>query len=355
MPNPSRVRIVIKPVLPLGETINLSHGSGGRDMHRLLKQLIYPILCAEPANESDSACIPLNALASHGDRLAFTTDSYTVSPLFFPGGDIGSLAVNGTVNDLAMAGAVPQYLSCALILEEGFSIASLTEILTSMRRAADSAGIKIITGDTKVVHRGAADKIFINTTGIGVIPLNRILAPEQICAGDVVIVSGYIGDHGTAILSARDELQLEIEIESDCQALNELVEALVTACPNTRLLRDATRGGVATVVNEIAGAAGVGIQIYEEKLPVRPMVRGACEILGLDPLYLANEGTLVAVVASDEAAAAVTAMRSLVAGEHAVIIGECSSAHPGVVSLITQFGGERVIDVPAGELLPRIC
>jgi hydrogenase expression/formation protein HypE len=343
------------PIRPLGDTINLSHGSGGRDMHRLLDQLILPTLCSAPFNDGDSASIAIAELSAQGDRLAFTTDSFTITPLVFPGGDIGSLAVNGTVNDLAMAGAIPKYLSCALIIEEGFSIKALSSILQSMRNAADQSNIQIIAGDTKVVHRGAADGLFINTAGIGVIPAQRQMGREQIRSGDVVIVSGYIGDHGAAVLAARDELQLDIPVDSDCQPLHFLTEALFKACPNTRIMRDATRGGVASVLNELIAESQFGIQITETSLPVRPVVRGACEILGLDPLYLANEGTMIAVIPEHDEQFALAAMTAQSAGIHARRIGQVQNQYPGLVSLLTQMGGERLIDIPSGELLPRIC
>lgn len=343
------------PIRPLGDTINLSHGSGGRDMHRLLEQLILPTLCSGPIDDGDAASIAIAELIDQGDRLAFTTDSYTITPLVFPGGDIGSLAVNGTVNDLAMSGAIPRYLSCALIIEEGFSIKALSSILQSMRTAADQANIRIIAGDTKVVHRGAADGLFINTAGIGVIPSKRQLGREHIRNGDIVIVSGFIGDHGAAVLAARDELQLAIPVDSDCQPLHVLTEALLSVCPNTRIMRDATRGGVASVLNELIAASSFGIQIMETLIPVRPVVRGACEILGLDPLYLANEGTMVAIIPEQDEQRALAAMQAQAAGVHARRIGKVTDHYPGLVSLLTQMGGERLIDIPSGELLPRIC
>ncbi len=340
----------------LPDTITLSHGGGGRDMHNLLDSLVLPTLSAHSAaSHSDSAEIDLQQLSQSGDRVAFTTDSYTVAPLFFAGGNIGSLAVNGTVNDLAMSGAQPRFLSCALIIEEGFKTAELAEILQSMRAAADNAGVEIIAGDTKVVPRGTADGVFINTAGIGVIATNIALTAAQITPGDAVIVSGFIGDHGAAILAGRNDIQIDLEVKSDCAALNSLVAGLLESCPNTRLLRDATRGGVACVLNEIASDAGLGIKITEQWLPVRQSVRAGCEIFGLDPLYLANEGTLIAVVAADEANDALDCMRQYPEGRQATIIGQCVAEHRGVVALKTPFGAERVLDVPAGELLPRIC
>lgn len=341
---------------PLPDIITLSHGGGGRDMHALLDTLILPTLSAGHVNNrSDSAEIALQQLCQGGDRIAFTTDSYTVAPLFFAGGDIGSLAVNGTVNDLAMSGAQPRFLSCGLIIEEGFKTAELIKILQSMRAAANHAGVEIIAGDTKVVPRGTADGVFINTAGIGVIAADIVLAAGNIIPGDVIIVSGFIGDHGAAILAGRNDIQIDLEVESDCAALNGLVAGLLESCPQTRILRDATRGGVACVLNEIASDAGLGININEQLLPVRQTVRAGCEIFGLDPLYLANEGTLIAIVPADQANAAIDCMRRYPEGREATIIGQCVERHHGIVTLETTFGVERVLDVPAGELLPRIC
>ncbi len=346
-----------QPLSPLPDTITLSHGSGGRDMHKLLEVLVLPSLCApSPAwGHSDSAEIAIAELAAAGDRLAFTTDGYTVSPLFFAGGNIGSLAVNGTVNDLAMSGAVPRYLSCSLIIEEGFKTAALRRILATMREAADSAGVRIIAGDTKVVPRGATDGIFITTTGIGTIADGICLRAGNITPGDAVIVSGYIGDHGAAILAGRDDIHIDLTVNSDCAALNTMVAGLLESCPNTRLLRDATRGGIACVLNEIALDAGLGMTISDAAIPVRQAVRAGCEIFGLDPLYLANEGTLIAVIPAAEVDTALTCLQQYPQGRSAALIGHCIAEHPGVVALTTGFGAERVLDVPAGELLPRIC
>lgn len=338
----------------LGNTVTLSHGSGGRDMHRLLDKLVLPILCAD-TDADDAARIPLAEFLAQGDNLAYTTDSYTVSPLFFPGGNIGSLAIYGTVNDLAVSGAVARYLSCSLIIEEGFDIQQLQKVLQSMRAAADEVGVNIITGDTKVVHRGAADGLFINTSGIGAIPNNRRIGTQAIQPGDSIIVSGYIGDHGAAVLCARRELHIDVPVYSDCKSLQTLCNDIFKAAPHCRMLRDATRGGVATVLNEIAGAANVGIRIDENEVPVRTSVRGACEILGLEPLHFANEGTLIAVVPAAEEQAVLAAMQANSAGKNAARIGSVVATHGGVVSMVTAFGGERVLDLPAGELLPRIC
>jgi hydrogenase expression/formation protein HypE len=336
--------------------INMSHGSGGRAMRALIQDVFVaafdnPLLSAL----EDQAQISLADLARHGDRLAFTTDTYVVDPLFFPGGDIGTLAVAGTVNDLAMSGARPFYLSCSVVLEEGLDVDVLRRVVASMKRVADQAGVAIVTGDTKVVERGAADKLFVNTAGIGVVPRGVTISASQARPGDVVIVNGVLGDHGTAILIARNQLALEADVASDCQPLDGLVAAMLAACPAIRCLRDATRGGVATVLNEFAQASNVGIRVRENALPLREEVKGACEILGLDPLYLANEGKLVAVVAPADADRVLTVMRAHPAGSGAVSIGEVTEHPVGMVVLHTGFGGERIVDMLVGEQLPRIC
>jgi hydrogenase expression/formation protein HypE len=284
-----------------------------------------------------------------------TTDSYVVDPLFFAGGDIGKLAVTGTVNDLAMSGAIPLYLTCGMILEEGFSIQDLAKIVASMKATADAAGVKIVTGDTKVVHKGAADKVFINTAGVGVIPKGIHISAANAQVGDVVIINGFIGDHGAAIVDARGELALESSVLSDCQPLNDLVQAMLKVCPDIHCMRDATRGGVATVLNEFAQSSGVGIRIEQSTLAIREEVRGVCELLGLDPLYLANEGKLVAVVPKNKAAQVLDVMLAHANGANSVIIGEVLEAPKGKVLLKTGFGGERLLDVLVGEQLPRIC
>jgi hydrogenase expression/formation protein HypE len=294
-------------------------------------------------------------------KLAFTTDSYVVDPIFFPGGDIGKLAVNGTVNDLAMSGARPLYLSAGFIIEEGFPVADLRRILESMRAAADAACVEIVTGDTKVVQRGSADKIFINTSGIGVIRRPVNISASRAGTGDRVILSGAIGDHGTTIMIARGDLELETEIESDTAPLNSLVEDMLDeadrlgALDSIHCLRDPTRGGVATTLNEIALNSGVCIRIHEDRIPAREEVRGACEILGLDPLYVANEGKLAAVVSADIAEAIVARMRGHPLGHDACIIGEAKDEPPGIVAMVTGFGGTRIVDMLVGEQLPRIC
>jgi hydrogenase expression/formation protein HypE len=337
-------------------TITLAHGSGGKAMRDLIQDVILgafgnPLL----APLEDQAVISLHDLVSHGNRLAFTTDTFVVHPLFFPGGDIGQLAINGTVNDLAMSGARPLYLSCGLVLEEGLPVETLRRVTMSMRAAADLVGVSVVTGDTKVVERGAADKLFINTAGIGVIPAGVNISASRAQVGDKVIVNGYLGDHGCAILLARNELALETDVETDCQPLADLVQTMLAVCPDIHCLRDATRGGLATVLNEFAQSSQVAIQIEEKALPLREAVRGACEILGLDPLYLANEGKLVAVVPADFADQVLSAMRAHPAGAEAAIIGEIAAAPPGIVVLNTGFGGGRIVDLLVGEQLPRIC
>ncbi len=337
-------------------SINLAHGSGGKAMRDLIEDVFLgafdnPLLAAM----EDQAVIPIADLMRYGDRLAFTTDTYVVDPLFFPGGDIGTLAVAGTVNDLAVSGARPLFLSCAVVLEEGLSVDILRRVAASMQRTAAQAGVSIVTGDTKVVERGAADKLFINTAGIGVVARDVAISAGNARAGDAVIVNGTLGDHGTAILIARQLLALEANVASDCQPLNGLVEAMLAACPRIHCLRDATRGGVATVLNEFAQCSNVAIRIHEPALPLREEVKGACEILGLDPLYLANEGKLVAIVPGGDADRVLAAMRAHPAGEHASIIGEVTDDPRGVVVLHTGFGGQRIVDMLVGEQWPRIC
>ncbi len=349
------------PVRPRGGRtnavrVNLSHGSGGKAMRDLIDDVFVrafnnPLLC----ELDDQARMPLQELARHGDRLAFTSDSYVIDPLFFPGGDIGRLAVNGTVNDLAVGGARPLYLSCSVIIEEGFAVDSLRTIAQSMAEAAAAAGVQIVTGDTKVVPNGAADRLFINTAGIGVIPSGLELRARRIRSGDAVLINGALGEHGVAVLAARGDLALETSVRSDCQALHGLVETLLAACPETRCIRDATRGGLATVLNEFAQAADCGICIDESSLPIPSDVRGVCEILGLDPLYIANEGKLVAVVPSSGVDAALAAMRAHPAGRDAVQVAVVRDRPRATVTLRTAFGSERVVDMLVGEQLPRIC
>ena len=337
--------------------ITLAHGSGGRAMHELIEGLFLDYF-RNPLLErlEDQAVFDVTA-----SQLAYTTDSYVVSPIFFPGGDIGKLAINGTVNDLAMSGARPLYLSSGFILEEGFSIDNLKRVLSSMRDAAAEAGVTIVTGDTKVVQKGSADRIFINTSGIGVIesPLN--LSSSRAQPGDKVILNGTLGDHGTTIMIARGELELETDIESDCAPLNSLVAEMIDeakrldAFAGLHCLRDPTRGGLATTLNEIALGSEVCIEIREELIPVREEVKGACEILGLDPLYVANEGKLVAIVSADLAEPLVARMKQHRYATEACIIGDVKSEPGGIVSMRTGFGGTRIVDMLVGEQLPRIC
>jgi len=341
-----------------GKRISLAHGAGGRAMRELIAELIAPTFDnGWLAPLEDQARFPYEQIPP-GAQIAFTTDSYVVSPLVFPGGDIGTLAVCGTVNDLAVGGATPRWLSCGLILEEGLAIDTLAQVLASMAASARSAGVAIVTGDTKVVERGAADNLFINTAGIGTIPAGRSTGPRGVRAGDRLIVNGALGDHGIAVLAARNELALQIPVQSDCAPLNGLVEAMFGAAGGAglRWLRDCTRGGLATVANEFALEGRFQIRLDETAIPVGDAVRGACEILGLDPLYLANEGKLAALVAPEQAGAVLAAMRAHPLGRAAAVVGEVlAGGHPGLVTLRSAFGGERVVDLLQGEQLPRIC
>jgi hydrogenase expression/formation protein HypE len=333
------------------QRITLSHGAGGSATRRLVEALFLETF-RNPVLETleDQAVFDIK-----GGTLAFATDSYVVSPLFFPGGNIGDLAVNGTVNDLAVSGARPLYLSAGFILEEGFPIEQLRRIVQSMQAAAATARVEIATGDTKVVERGKGDGCYINTAGVGVLERSIRLSAARAQPGDVVLVSGPIGDHGVTILLARGELELESEIVSDTAPLASLVASLLDATTSVRCLRDATRGGVATVLNEIALAADVGIRIDEEKVPVRDEVRGSCELLGMDPLHVACEGRLVAVVGGGEEEIALEAMRSDPAGRDAKAVGRVLSDPRGTVLLQTKFGGTRIVDLLVGDPLPRIC
>jgi hydrogenase expression/formation protein HypE len=334
------------------ERITMSHGAGGKATQTLIEAVFLdafrnPVL--EQLEDSAQFC-------AGTAMLAFTTDSYVVSPLFFPGGSIGDLAVNGTVNDLAVAGATPLYLSAGFILEEGFSVADLTRITVSMRAAAEAAGISIVTGDTKVVEKGKADGCYITTAGVGVVdPSRPPLGVAQARPGDAIIVSGPVGDHGVTIMLARGELDFEADITSDTAPLSEMAAVLLSAVPGTRAMRDATRGGVATILNEIATAAEVGIQVSEDAIPVRPEVRGAAELLGIDPMYVACEGRLVAVVPGEDADRGLAALHSQPGGELAAVIGHVTDTDPGIVLLRTAFGGTRIVDLLVGDPLPRIC
>lgn len=336
--------------------INLSHGSGGKAMSDLIHDVFVKNFHNEILSQlEDQASFDLSTLGKLGDRLAFTTDSYVVDPLFFPGGNIGDLAVNGTINDLAVGGAKPLYLSCSMILEEGLPLETLRKVVGSMQHAAQKAGVQIVTGDTKVVHRGSADKLFINTAGIGIIPQGIKISPRHIQPGDMVIINGEIGNHGAAILIARGELELETDIESDSQPLHELVAEIIKVCPDIHAMRDVTRGGLATVLNEFAQTANLGIKINEQTIPIREEVSGMCEILGLDPLYLANEGKIVIVVPQEQAELVLSTMQDHPLGKQAAIIGQVVEQLPGIVFLKTVFGAERMVDMLVGEQLPRIC
>ncbi|MCS7304372.1 MAG: hydrogenase expression/formation protein HypE [Thermoguttaceae bacterium] len=359
--------------LPISEyeRVQLAHGGGGRLMRQLLEGLFLPAFGIGRAKASpvsalsrgkpdglvlpgpahDSAVVQL----ADGQRLAFTTDSFVVSPLFFPGGDIGRLAVFGTVNDLAMAGAKPLWLSASFILEEGLPIQTLRQVVASMQEAAQQANVQIITGDTKVVDHGKADGLFITTAGIGLIPPEIEISPARIQPGDVILISGDLGRHGIAIVSVREGLELEGVLPSDCAPLADLVQALWELGPDLHCLRDLTRGGLAAAVNEIALDAHVGIDLDESAIPVSEPVAGACELLGLDPLYVANEGRLVAFVAEESAQRALEILQGHPAASHPARIGRVTAEHPGLVQLCTSFGGSRLLDLPAGQLLPRIC
>jgi len=333
------------------EQIVLGHGSGGKLSAELLERVFLPAFRNPFLDKLDDQAV----LQVNGSRLAFTTDSFVVTPIFFPGGDIGRLAINGTVNDLAMSGARPLYLAAAFILEEGLSTEELRRIVQSMSEAARDAGVQLVTGDTKVVNKGKADKVFISTTGIGLVERPVHISADRAQPGDQIILSGYIGDHGMAILSQRENLEFEGVIESDCAALHGLVSDMLDVDPEIHCLRDPTRGGVATVLNEIAGRSRAGMLLRETELPVRDTVRGACELLGLEPLYVANEGKLVAIVAPSRANTVVERMRQNPLGRDARIIGEVVADHPGMVLMETEIGGTRVVDTLFGEQLPRIC
>jgi hydrogenase expression/formation protein HypE len=340
--------------------IQMAHGSGGKLSHDLVENLFLRYLKNDILLRlEDSAVMKLPGSGAPGpaSRLALSTDSYVVSPLFFPGGDIGKLAVCGTVNDLSMSGARPLWLSAGFILEEGLAVADLEKIVASMAATAEEAGVQVVTGDTKVVDHGSADKLFINTAGVGLVPQGVAIGGDRAQPGDRVILNGTIGDHGMTIMTQREGLKFDSPLESDCAPLNGLVASLLEALPGgaIRCLRDPTRGGLATALNELAGRSNVGIEIDEGVVPVRDAVRGACELLGLDSLYVANEGKLVAIVAPEQAGAAISALRAHEYGREAAIIGRVTEAHPGRVVLRTVLGSRRVIDMLAGEQLPRIC
>jgi len=333
------------------ERILMAHGEGGE----LTRDLIQSVFVAALDNDELRALGDAAIVPAPGDRLALTTDSFVVKPAVFPGGDIGKLAVCGTVNDLAVAGAVPRYLTTGFVLEEGLELALLREVVRSMAETARQAGVTVVAGDTKVVERGAADGLYINTAGLGHVPAGRSLGPERLCPGDLLLVNGTLGDHGMAVMMAREGLPFDTPIASDCAPLNDLVETmLVAGGAYVRCLRDATRGGLATVLNEWAGDR-VGLALNETALPIAPAVAAACEFLGLDPLYVANEGKLVAAVAPDAAPAVLAAMRAHPLGGEAAVVGQVTASHPGLVTLRTPYGSERVLPMLAGGQLPRIC
>lgn len=341
------------------ETITLSHGSGGKASHQLIEAVLMASLSnAVLERRDDCAILPV------GDsHIAFTTDSYVIDPIFFPGGDIGRVAVNGTINDLCTAGAEPIGISLGLILEEGFPVSDLRRIADSIRSASEAAGVPVVTGDTKVVHRGAADKIFINTAGVGIVRCDPAPSLSRARPGDRVIISGPIGDHGVTVLAARGDLELELDTESDTAALNGLVDRILASVRGAadegtaaiRCLKDPTRGGVATALNEMTALSKVGVTIDETAVPVRPAVRGACEILGIDPLYVANEGKLIAVVSPESCDIVLAALHSHEQGAEARVVGEITADADGLVLLKTAIGGTRVVDMLVGDALPRIC
>lgn len=334
--------------MTMDEIITLDYGSGGKKTSRLIENIIVPAFSNPALNAMGDG-----AIISGAGEIAFSTDSFVVDPIFFPGGDIGKLSVCGTVNDLAMCGAEPKYLSCAFIIEEGLESEKLEKIVVSIRDAARSAGVQIVTGDTKVVERGRGDKIYINTAGIGVMKYPG-LSPRNIRPGDKVIVSGTVGDHGTAVMLARNGM-MQGELKSDCAALNGLADAILSLGAGVRVLRDPTRGGVATTLNEFTEGTALSIELEEEQIPVRPQVRAACDMLGLEPLYCANEGKLLAVVSPEDTERVLARMRELPEGADAAVIGTVSDRHPGRVVMKTAFGGTRILQKLAGAQLPRIC
>jgi hydrogenase expression/formation protein HypE len=331
--------------------VDMSHGSGGRAMAQLIEELFISNLDNELLRQgNDQACFPV----AQG-RMVMSTDGHVISPLFFPGGDIGSLSVHGTINDVAMSGAKPLYLAAGFILEEGFPLADLKRVVESMAAAANKAGVPVVTGDTKVVEKGKGDGIFITTTGVGVLADGINISGDLARPGDSILVSGSMGDHGVAIMSKRENLTFETTIESDSQALHDLVAQMIEAVPDIHCLRDPTRGGLAATLNELAQQSGVGMALREEAIPVKPEVHAACELLGLDPLYVANEGKLIAICPADQAERLLAVMRSHPKGEDAAIIGEVVADQHAFVQMETSFGGSRIVDWIAGEQLPRIC
>lgn len=332
----------------MDEIITLDYGSGGKKTSRLIESMILPALDNPALSELGDG-----AVLEGAEKLVFSTDSFVVDPIFFPGGDIGKLSVCGTVNDIAVCGGMPKFLSCSFILEEGFPVEALEKVIGSISAACKKAGVQVVTGDTKVVEKGRGDKIYINTAGIGVLKYPG-LSPKAIREGDKVIVSGTVGDHGTAVMLARNGM-MQGEIRSDCAPLNALAEAVLSSGAKVRVLRDPTRGGVATTLNEFVEGSGLGIEIGEEKIPVRPQVQAACELLGLDPLYCANEGKLLCIVAPEDTEKALATMKSLPEGENAAVIGSVSARYPGKLVMNTAFGGSRILQKLTGAQLPRIC
>ena len=352
------------------ERVTLAHGSGGKASAALVDAIFLDGYGNDVLAElGDAGVVPLDGLLTRpgadgdpgagaetsGARVAMSTDSYVVNPIEFPGGSIGELAVNGTVNDLAVSGAKPAVISAAFVLEEGLEVETLRRIVTSMRASAAATGVRIITGDTKVVPRGAVDRLFTTTAGIGVVPAGRALGAAQVRRGDKILISGPIADHGMAVMLARGDLAIDAPIASDTRAINGMVDALLEAAPHTRWMRDATRGGVATVLNELARSCGLGVVVEDDAVPVREMTRAACDMLGLDPLYVANEGTFVGVVPAEEAEAALSAVRGVPGGENAALVGRIVAEPAAAVVLVTGFGGTRMVDMLVGDPLPRIC
>ncbi len=339
--------------MPRENVIRMAHGAGGKMMNDLIREVFAtPLDNAYLRQMADSAVVPAG---ERNPRFAMSTDSFTVRPLIFPGGDIGSLAIHGTVNDVAMSGARPLWLTAGFILEEGLPMDTLEQVVRSMARAAEEAGVQVVAGDTKVVERGHGDGIYINTAGLGAVPEGRNIGPDQARPGDVVLISGTLGDHGIAVLSKREGLTFETDLVSDSAALNGLIEALLTAAPNVHCLRDPTRGGLAAALNELAGSSSIGIEIEESAVPIRAPVAAACEMMGFDPFTVANEGKVVVFVPGEEAEAALEALRTHPLGVDAARIGLVTADHPGMVLARTGIGGRRVLDMPLGELLPRIC
>ena len=332
-------------------TIQLAHGAGGKLSSDLIEKIFLPRFGNKTLDKLEDQAI----LSNLGERLAFSTDSFVVDPIFFPGGNIGDLAINGTINDVAMSGAKPLYLSVGFIIEEGLSLEILHKIALSMEFAAKQAGVQIVTGDTKVVNKGSCDKLFINTTGIGTVPTGVNISAANIRPGDKIIISGTVADHGMAVMTTREDLSFKSQIQSDSAALNGLVDEMLNVSQDIRAMRDPTRGGVATTLNEFAHQSNVGIHLYTDSVPVKPEVKGACEVLGIDPLYVANEGKLIVVVPNEITGDMLQTMRKNKLGKDSQIIGEAIENNPGFVVQSTGLGANRIIDMPIGEQLPRIC